>query len=203
MRQTLSAGHEAPNPFRSLGRWTKEEFSFFYPATREIVLKLDGCNVDMLGGINESVSIIAYVKSSTPGQEYTLWISRRAAWKSGYPKMWDCTAGSGLAFSETPLEGIVREAREEIALPREAVRERAGFKGENRVMFCRTKLGEGGCQMQVQYLFKIELEQGAKPDPGKAITEECMEVRLMGVGKVKRRMKSGEFKPGVTIAVLD
>ncbi|KAK4161594.1 hypothetical protein QBC43DRAFT_357419 [Cladorrhinum sp. PSN259] len=211
MRLTLRAGNAAPNPVRSLRRWTGEDFPLFYPPTREIVLKLDGCGVDMLGGINESVFLIAYVKphAAEQGDEHKLWISRRAAWKSAYPKMWDCTAGGGLAWGETPLDGIVRESWEEVALPKGFIRRGAKYVGENTFQLCRTELGEEGCQLQVQHLFEVELhplvenDELIKPDPEKAPTEECMEVRLMGVTEVKRRMRDGEMKPGAAMVVLD
>ncbi|KAK4221552.1 NUDIX hydrolase domain-like protein [Podospora fimiseda] len=202
MRLSLLAGHQSPNPVPSLRRWTNEEFPLLYPPTREVVLKLDGCGVDMLGGINETVCVVAYV--TIPGQEHKLWISKRAWWKSAYPRLWDCTAGGGLAFAETPLEGMVREAWEEVGLPKEWMMQRAKKVGENSFQLCRTEIGEDGCQMQVQHLFEVDLSGGeVVPDVKKAMTEECEEVRLVGVGEVKRMMRDGEMKPGAAMVILD
>ncbi|KAK3985309.1 NUDIX hydrolase domain-like protein [Cladorrhinum sp. PSN332] len=204
MRAALLAGHKhSHKKVRSLRRWTDEDFPLFYPPNREIVLKLDGCGVDMLGGINESVFVVAYV--TVPGQEHLLWISRRARWKSAYPNMWDCTAGGGLAWGESALDGIVREAWEEVAFPAELTRANARYHGENSFQLCRTELGEDGCQMQIQHLFDVDLTgvEGVVPSPELAPTEEVSEVRLVAVSEVKQKMMEGKMKPGAAMVMLD
>ncbi|KAK4182487.1 NUDIX hydrolase domain-like protein [Podospora australis] len=201
LNTTLRAGHEAypTNNIRSLKNWSNELFPLLYPLTREVILELDGCGVDMLGIINESVFLVASTLGSSP-ETRKVWVARRAMWKAAWPGMLDCTAGGGLASNETPLDGIVREAWEEVRLDRAYIREHAKYVGENRLQLCETEVGEEGCQMQAQHLFEVELPENMIPEIGDG---EVMGVCLLGVDDLKQKMREGEVKPASCMVWLD
>ncbi|KAK0716529.1 hypothetical protein B0T21DRAFT_386811 [Apiosordaria backusii] len=104
---------------------------------------------------------------STNTKELRIYLSRRAPWKSAWPSLLDCTAAGGLSSSDpSPLEGIIREAHEEVRLPSPYLRSHARYIGENRLQLCETEIGEEGCQMQVQHVFEVELPESITPRPG-------------------------------------
>ncbi|KAK4642668.1 hypothetical protein QC761_510970 [Podospora bellae-mahoneyi] len=284
MRETLWLGHlhvAAENRKagvigrRSLYRWCNESFPLLYPPTGEPVLELDGCGVDMLGIINESVFLVAYTycspttpkipSSSTTSlstleratsstsiaslasgagsstattplsevdisklvfnstvslphtancaitrpdneaseeKELRVYLSRRAKWKSAWPSLLDCTAAGGLSSSDlSPLEGMIREAHEEVRLPSPFLRSHAKPIGENRLMLTETEIGEEGCQMQLQHCFEVELPEGVVPRPGEG-DGEVAGWELVTVPEMKERMRMGEVKPASGLVLM-
>ncbi|KAK4203129.1 putative thiamine pyrophosphokinase [Triangularia verruculosa] len=289
MRQTLWDGHRqvaAENKRvgtitrRSLYRWCNELFPLLYPPTREPVLELDGCGVDMLGIINESVFLVAYTyglpaaatisspsasslstlervtsstsvtsTASTVGTstattplseidmsklnfnsrltttttnlavtdpttvpcagatehdtgELRVYLSRRAAWKSAWPSLLDCSAAGGLSSSDaSALEGVIREAHEEVRLPSRYLRSNAKYIGESRLQLCETELGEEGCQMQVQHCFEVELPDYIAPRPADGDGEVTGWV-LVTVGELKEKLRMGEIKPASGLVLI-
>ncbi|CAP65893.1 uncharacterized protein PODANS_5_10970 [Podospora anserina S mat+] len=284
MRETLWLGHlhvAAENRKagvigrRSLYRWCNESFPLLYPPTGEPVLELDGCGVDMLGIINESVFLVAYTycspttpkipSSSTTSlstleratsstsiaslasgagtstattplsevdisklvfnstvslthtancaitrpddeaseeKELRVYLSRRAKWKSAWPSLLDCTAAGGLSSSDlSPLEGMIREAHEEVRLPSPFLRSHAKLIGENRLMLTETEIGEEGCQMQLQHCFEVELPEGVVPRPGEG-DGEVAGWELVTVPEMKERMRMGEVKPASGLVLM-
>lgn len=144
MNQTLRMNHESQN-VPALRRWADEKFPL-YSNIGEHVLDLDGCGVDLLGIVNYSVHLIAWVMTA---DGIRLWVPRRAWTKASFPGMLDSTVGGCLASGETPLEGIVRECEEEICLDPAYTRSNIRACGTNSFQLNVTDQLEPGCQHQV------------------------------------------------------
>ena len=186
MADTLRRNHEAQK-IHSLMHWANEEFPV-YSSSGEHVLNFDRCGVDLFGVINYSVHMIGWVMTA---DGIKIWVPRRAKTKMSFAGKLDNTVGGSLPSDERPIDGIVRECKEEIRLPPEYTRSNIKSCGTKSFQLTITDLLEPACQHQVQYLYEIELTQDIVPTIGDG---EVGELLLMSIPEVMAAMYNGDFK---------
>ena len=101
-----------------------------------------------------------------------------------------------LRSGEKPIDCIVREAAEGASIPESYTRENVRACGTLSYQIDRTDDGRGGCQHQVQYIYKIELPENIMPRPFNGKVEEFM---LIGLDDVVHALRRGEFKLNCSI----
>ena len=171
--------------------WANELFPV-YASTGEHILDMDGCGVDPFGIVSYAVHMIAYVTTKENKNETRkFWVPRRAKTKMSYPGMLDNTVGGSLRSGERAIDCIVREATEEGGFPEEYMRENVRACGTPSYQIDRTDNSREGCQHQVQYLYKIEVQEGFMPKPCDGEVEEFI---LIGIEEVVGALRRGEFK---------
>ncbi len=167
--------------------WVNEPFRVV-TSNNEHVLNMDGSGLSAFGVINFACHLIGYVMTKD-GRKF--WVPRRSRHKMSYPGMLDNTTGGSLNATETPFECIVRECEEEISLEPEYTRSNIVACGTAGFHLSRTDSGDPGCQLQVQYLYEMELSQDVIPKIG---DDEVDEILLLTLDEVKQALINGEFK---------
>jgi isopentenyldiphosphate isomerase len=186
VNETLRKAHESPDG-TVLGRWADEEFPL-YSSTGEHVLDLDGCGIDMLGIVNFSVHLTAWVMTA---EGIKIWVPRRALTKMSFPGMLDNTVGGSLATGEKPIDGMVRECEEEICLDPAYTLSHIKACGTLSFQLTVDDMLNPACQHQVQYLYEMELRQDIVPKIGDG---EVGELHLLSLEELANAMKNGEVK---------
>ncbi|KAH6618338.1 NUDIX hydrolase domain-like protein [Chaetomium sp. MPI-SDFR-AT-0129] len=184
--ETLREAYDSPND-NLLGHWANEQFPL-YSSTGEHVLDLDGYGVDVLGIVNFSVHLTAWVMTA---EGIKIWVPRRAWTKMSFPGMLDNTVGGSLATGETPIDGMVRECEEEICLDPAYTRSHIKACGTLSFQLTVDDILNPGCQHQVQYVYEMELGQDVMPRIGDG---EVGELHLLSVEEVVNAMRNGEVK---------
>ena len=166
-----------------------ERFPVYASKTGELVLNMNGCGVDLFGVISNGVQMIAYVETKEEGRKF--WVPRRAKTKMSYPGMLDIVVGGSLTRRESAFDCLVREAREQVAIPEACTTALVKACGTLSYKMDRMDDGREGCRHQVQYLYEMELPEGISPRPKDGEVEELM---LMGIDEIVDALRRGEFK---------
>ena len=175
--------------------WADELFPL-HTASGEHVLDMYGCGVDVFGIINYSVHMIGWLPMDGG---IKIWVPQRSLTKWSFPGMLDTTVGGSLATGEKPIDGIIRECQEEISLNPDYTRANIRPCGTNSFQLTVNDLLQPACQLQVQYLYELEMSPDVAPTIGDG---EVAELHLMTVAEVEARLKNREFKPTCLMAYL-
>jgi 8-oxo-dGTP pyrophosphatase MutT (NUDIX family) len=137
-----------------------------------------------------------YVRSPTDPSDLRIWVPCRSPIKAINPDMLDNNIGGKLRAGESPLDCIVREAREGLCLDEAYVRARIVSCGTITSHPCRVDedlLPRGGSEYhrQTQYVFKLGMNPDVVPRVGDG---EVADVTPMPVSELRRRIARNEFK---------
>jgi 8-oxo-dGTP pyrophosphatase MutT (NUDIX family) len=105
--------------------------------------------------------------------------------------MLDHCVGGALNSGETPMDCLVREAKEEASLPESYVRANAKSFGVVSYHMSHNANNEEGHQPQVMYTYSIELPSDMEPKPADGEVEKF---ELMTLDHVKAALANREFK---------
>ena len=113
--------------------------------------------------------------------------------------MLDSTAAGNLTSTESPLEGMAREADEEAGIPETYTR--ANVKACGTVSYHMSERNDGrpGSLPHVQYNYEMELPQNMIPVSNDGEVEEFM---LFSLDEVYDALTRGEFKPNITMTYV-
>jgi len=192
------------SPIKCLRRWRDERIPVWYHPTasgvREYVMDIDRCGAEFLSVPNHGVHMTGW--TTAPDGQLRLWVPRRAATKSMYPNMLDNTVGGTLRANESPLDGIIREAEEELCIPPAYSRAHIRACGTLATHPFNTINGVD-CPDEartVQYTYELEMDPAVvTPRIGDG---EVGEILLMDVDELRRRLAAGEFKPPTVVTYM-
>ncbi|KAI9883004.1 MAG: hypothetical protein M1823_005227 [Watsoniomyces obsoletus] len=185
--------------FKILERWRDEIYPVYGP-TKELLFHVERSFCPLLGVITYGVHMTAYVQTSNGVK---IWIPRRNKTKQTYGGMLDNTVAGGISSGETPLETLIREAKEEASLSPGLVRTHAKACGTVTYFHIRDVRagGETGLyQPECQYVYDLELGPEVTPEPN---DDEVENFQLWDVKMVQDAMAKGEFKPNCALVMLD
>lgn len=154
----------------------------------EPVMHMDRVGSILFGTVMYGVQMLAYTNTKK-GTLY--WVPRRSRSVRAYAGMLDHCVGGALNSGETPMDTLVREAREEASLSESYVREYARSFGVVSYHMNHDANNEPGHQPQVMYTYSIELPQDMEP---KASDGEVDKFELMTLERVKAALWRREFK---------
>lgn len=159
----------------------------------EVLLHIDRTASTLFGTVMYGVQMLAYIRTAH-GARY--WIALRAKSRKAYPGMLDNCVGGALNSGETPLQALIREAREETSLPEDHVRENARPFGAVSYHMATNANGEEGHQPQVMYTYIIELTTEISPEPS---DDEVETFELMTLQEVQDALANGDFKANCSL----
>lgn len=157
----------------------------------ELVLNIDRAAIILFGSVVYGAQLLAYVRTE---QGLRYWVPTRSKTKKSYAGMLDITVGGALGSGETPLEGLVREAEEEAALPRDYVRANVKPYGVLSFHMPTDANGKPGHGPQVQYVYSLELPPDLVPAPSDG---EVDHFELMALEEVQAALAEGRFKTNI------
>ena len=152
------------------------------------VMHIDRAGSILFGTVMYGIQMLAYTNTAE-GTRY--WVPRRSKSVRAYAGMLDQCVGGALNSGETPLETLVREAKEEASLPESYVRRHAKPFGVVSYHMNHNANNEPGHQPQVMYTYSIELPQDIEPKPSDGEVERF---ELMSLDQVTEALWNREFK---------
>ena len=194
MQETLDLAYKEGR-IPSMRKRANEPFAVC-AADGEHVLDMEVLAVDSFGIVASGVHLITYVMTSD-GRRY--WIQRRSKNKATFPGMLDSTASGNLISTESPLDGMAREAEEEAGIPEKYTRENIKACGTVSYHMSNCNDGRPGSLPHVQYNYEMELQQDMIPVPKDGEVEEFM---LLSLDEVCDALIRREFKPNITMTYV-
>ncbi|PQE13752.1 hypothetical protein CJF31_00005227 [Rutstroemia sp. NJR-2017a BVV2] len=188
--------------FKVLAGWRDEVYPVYGP-DNEILWSVERSASVLFGIASFGVHMTGYVKVPDVPHGMKIWVPRRAATKSSYPRMLDNTVAGGIATGEDRFEAVVREAMEEASLPEELVRKNVKAQPPITYLYIRGSNagGETGLfQPECEWIYDLELPADVTLKPN---DDEVEEFYLWTVEEVKESLAKGEFKPNCAMTLLD
>lgn len=166
----------------------RNEIIPLYGPEGDPVMHIDRAGSILFGTVMYGIQLLAYT-STSQGRRY--WVPRRAKHLKGYPGKLDQCVGGALNSGETPVECLIREAKEEANLDESYVREHVRPFGVVSYHMATNANGEEGHQPQVMYTYSIELPPDMIPTPADG---EAEKFELMNLEEVVEALANREFK---------
>lgn len=128
-----------------------------------------------------------------------IWIARRADHKPTFPGKLDNAAGGAVNQNETPLESLLREAKEELGISA------AGAVSGGTISWFNVKDGGAGFDVGlvepgVQFVYDLEVDAETKLSSAEAGIDW---VRPLSVDDVKGALLRHEFKPSSACVLIE
>jgi len=189
--------------------WRDEHYVVSTSYQAPALMSIERAAHSLFGFKSYGVHINGYVQSPTPPPAASkvsdaglyMWIGRRSKTKPTYPGRLDNVAAGGLT-AEVPIqEVLVRECMEEASIPEEWSSKHAVPTG--CISYCfMTKTGgeQPGVKPERQFCFDLPLPIDFVPKNTDGETEEFY---LWPIEKVRDELISPEFKPNVSVVILD
>ena len=132
-----------------------------------------------------------------------IWVPRRSPHLMTYPNKLDTTVAGGVAANETPMQNILREAKEEASLPSDLINKNVHAAGA--LTYLSYTLGESGGKesfvgSDVVYVFDLEVDPDVIPTPEDG---EVKEFYLMSVEEIQEALAREKFKPTSAVVMID
>ena len=173
--------------------WRDEAYPVGRSFTAPPLLKMERAAFPLMGLRAYGVHMNGYVRD---GERLLMWIGRRARDKHTYPGMLDNTVAGGQPFGLTLRENLIKECREEAAIPPELAM-RAVPVGA--ITYCAEE--EVGLKPDVQFCYDLELPPDFTPRNTDGEIAEFYRWPIEQVAEVVRDTR--EFKFNCNLVVID
>lgn len=180
--------------------WRDELYSVYAPRGT-LLFRIERAACHLFGLVTYGVHMTGYVWNGA--LDLRIWVPRRSLQKQTYGGMLDNTVAGGIASGETPVETLIREAKEEASLSRETVLARAKICGTVTYFHIRDERagGETGLfQPECEYVCDMDLTGAESPRPN---DDEVEDFHLWKPDMVQRMLADGQFKPNSALVMLD
>lgn len=117
---------------------------------------MDGCIVDLFGVISYGICVAGFVRTKE-GSKYR--VPQRSKTKLTFPGMFDNFCSGNLVEEEWPLDCMVKDVAEEMAIPEEYTQTHARACGTVIYQISGTNDGRKSCQRHYQYVYELELPE--------------------------------------------
>ena len=132
--------------------------------------------------------------------ELRIWVPKRSSTRMAHPGKMDNTVGGGANADEDHFQCMLREAREEAALPEKWLREHARVAGTISYLYMRDVGALGALNRSLQFVYDVELPSYIVPRPA---DDEVEEFLLWSVPETLQGLKDGRFKPNSAATLID
>lgn len=181
--------------FAKLFNWPDEKFPVL---GAPFPFAVDRVIAPYFGIVSTGSQLTVFVRGED-GSVTGIWIARRAANKSTYAGMLDNAVGGAVKHSEMPFEGLLREAKEELAIDVKAAVS-AGTVSWFNIKDARAGFDQGLVEPGVQYVYDLEVDAETVLHPA----EDGIDwLRLLSIDEVKDALGRHEFKPSCACVMID
>ncbi|CAI6335576.1 unnamed protein product [Periconia digitata] len=132
--------------------------------------------------------------------EMKIWVPKRSSTRMAHPGKMDNTVGGAANADEDHFQCMLREAREEAALPEKWLQDHAHVVGTISYLYMRDVGALGALNRSLQFVYDVELPSYMVPQPA---DDEVEEFLLWTVPETLRALKDGQFKPNSAATLID
>ncbi|HEX7007448.1 MAG TPA: DUF4743 domain-containing protein [Alphaproteobacteria bacterium] len=173
--------------------WRDEAYPVGRSFTAPPLLKMERAAFPLLGLRAYGVHMNGYVRE---GGRLFMWIGRRSLDKHTYPGMLDNMVAGGQPYGLTLRENLIKEAREEAAIPAELAMQAVPV---GAITYCAEE--NGGLKPDVQFCYDLELPPDFTPRNTDGEIAEFYRWPIEQVAEIVRDTR--EFKFNCNLVIID
>lgn len=178
--------------------WRNEHYPIYGLYGTQIGIERGGA--PLFGMVTCGVHCTAYIETKAG---LKIWVPRRARNRPTHPGMLDNTIAGGMAFGDGAFTTLIKESTEEADLSEDVVRKYARSCGTVSYFHIQAKRhGEdsGLLQPTVKYVYDLGLPESMLLKPN---DDEVESFELLTIGRVRKALANGEFRPSSVMVLLD